>query len=91
MKEITVEQYDQLIKDKEFMSELASLVRNNFGNSIGHALPEDQLKAQEANAKERFARFSDPLYQTYEFNDLTFVDTVRKKIVRGLFEMFADH
>ena len=88
LKELTPEMCDQLIKEKKFMQELAGLVKNNYGVSIGHALPASQLKEQEMIAKHRLQDIADPLHTQYEDKDYTFVDTIKKKIVRKIFGLF---
>jgi septum formation inhibitor-activating ATPase MinD len=88
LKELTPEVCDQLIKEKKFMQELAGLVKNHYGVSIGHALPASQLKEQEMIAKKKLQSFVDPLHTQYEFKDYTFVDTIKKKIVRKIFGIF---
>lgn len=88
LKELTPEMCDQLIKEKKFMQELAGLVRNNYGVSIWQALSASQLKEQEAIAKKKLQELADPLHTAYEFKDYTFVDTIKKKIVRKIFGIF---
>ena len=91
LKELTPETCEQLIKDKIFMNELALLVKDNYGNSIGKALPKDQLKEQEKIARKKIEDFSDPLHEDYEFKDYTFVDSIKKKIIRKIFDAIKDH
>ncbi|HMS91308.1 MAG TPA: hypothetical protein PKC87_03755 [Candidatus Absconditabacterales bacterium] len=81
LKELTPETYAQLIKDKGLMHELASLIKDNYGNIIGRAVSEDQLKKNETQ---------NPRTIDYEFKDYTFTDTIKKKIIRKIFEITKD-
>lgn len=90
LKELTPEACEQLIKDKWFMNELASLVKDNYGNSIGRVLPENQLKEKELLVKAQTKELQNSLHTNYEFKDYTFTDTIKKKIIRKLFEITKD-
>ena len=88
LKELTPAECDHLIKDKKLMQELAGLIKDNYGVSIGHALPVSQLKEQEMIAKQKLQNFEDPLDTQHEFQDYSFVDTIKKKVVRKIFGLF---
>lgn len=72
------------------MPQLASLVKDNYGNIIGRALSQEELKKTKIQSKAQIEKTQNPLHSNYEFKDYSFVDTIKKKIIRKIFEITKD-
>ncbi|MDD3262574.1 MAG: hypothetical protein PHR61_01900 [Candidatus Absconditabacteria bacterium] len=80
-KELTSKECISLIEEKKLMETIASLVRDNQGNSIGQTIDSDLFDMYKCSDQE--INIEQNNYQNHHFQD-----SIRKKIVRKLYELF---
>lgn len=86
-KKLSQEECSELFKEKKIMKTLAGLVKNKYGTSLWQALPAEELKMKKEEVIKHNAEATE---SEFVFQDLQFHDTLRKIVVRKVFECLND-